>query len=578
MHKYPVSNLVIKKRLILLFFLMSLLTIALILRLGWLQVVVGEELKEKARRQWDREIPSLALRGSIYDRHGKLLAGSEMLETVVALPLQIESPDKTAAMLSKILPVEEQRILELITRERAAVYIERKVESEVARAVRRLGLPGIIFTRESNRYYPSGSLASQVMGFVGMDQGWGGLEIYYEEELRGRDGKIVFLADARGREIPHEVRRYIPSQDGFSLVLTIDETIQFIVERELARAMLEFEADQAMAIAVNPRTGEVLAASSKPAFDPGEHMDYDPKNWLLSPVTSTFEPGSTFKLATLAAAVEENLFHSDEPFFCAGKVDVAGAGIGCWTESRGGHGAINFLEVVLGSCNPGFVTLAQRLGEEKLYAYIRAFGFGSRTGIDYPGEGRGIIFSPEQLGPVELATTSFGQGISVTPLQQVMFVSAIANGGDLLKPYLVKEVKDSNGNVVRSRETQKIRQVISEETAKKVTEIMEVVVAEGNAVNAQIHGHRIAGKTGTAQKIGPAGEYIVGEYILSFIGFAPAEDPQILLFVSVDNVRRGPQWGGQVSAPIFRRIMEDLLRYLNIQPQVDPEGIVLQEE
>lgn len=578
MHKYPVSNLVIKKRLILLFFLMSLLTIALILRLGWLQVVVGEELKEKARRQWDREIPSLALRGSIYDRHGKLLAGSEMLETVVALPLQIESPDKTAAMLSKILPVEEQRILELITRERAAVYIERKVESEVARAVRRLGLPGIIFTRESNRYYPSGSLASQVMGFVGMDQGWGGLEIYYEEELRGRDGKIVFLADARGREIPHEVRRYIPSQDGFSLVLTIDETIQFIVERELARAMLEFEADQAMAIAVNPRTGEVLAASSKPAFDPGEHMDYDPKNWLLSPVTSTFEPGSTFKLATLAAAVEENLFHSDEPFFCAGKVDVAGVGIGCWTESRGGHGAINFLEVVLGSCNPGFVTLAQRLGEEKLYAYIRAFGFGSRTGIDYPGEGRGIIFSPEQLGPVELATTSFGQGISVTPLQQVMFVSAIANGGDLLKPYLVKEVKDSNGNVVRSRETQKIRQVISEETAKKVTEIMEVVVAEGNAVNAQIHGHRIAGKTGTAQKIGPAGEYIVGEYILSFIGFAPAEDPQILLFVSVDNVRRGPQWGGQVSAPIFRRIMEDLLRYLNIQPQVDPEGIVLQEE
>ncbi|MGI6097521.1 MAG: penicillin-binding transpeptidase domain-containing protein [Dethiobacteria bacterium] len=576
--RYNVSNLTIKRRIIFIFFIVFILTAALIIRLGWLQLVKGEELEQQAREQWEREISAPALRGSIYDRHGNLLAGSAMVDTVVALPSQIKDPQQTAAMLATVLSMEEQRLLELINRDKAAVYVKRKVEKDEAEAVRSLNLPGITFTQENKRYYPNGTLASQLIGFVGTDQGWGGLELYYEEELKGKAGRYIFPSDNLGRELPHAVRRYIPPQDGHDLMLTIDETIQFIVERELARAMIEFEPDQIMAIAVNPQTGELLAAASKPDFDPNEYTAFDPECWTLSPITSTFEPGSTFKLATLVSAVEEGVYRRDEAFMCTGSINVSGTNIGCWTSTRGGHGPITFLEVVQGSCNPGFITLGQRLGVEKLLSYIAAFGFGARTGIDYPGEGSGIVFSPEQMGPVELATTSFGQGVSVTPLQQVMFVSAIANGGYLLKPYIVAEIRDSEGNVIKKNEKEVVRQIMSAETSQVVAEIMETVILEGSGVNAHIEGYRIAGKTGTAQKVGPTGSYIPGEYILSIIGFLPIDNPQIVLYVAADGVKRGAQWGSQVTAPVFRRIMEDVVKYLGIPPEGEVREIVRQVE
>ena len=565
MAKGTTSNLHIRRRLLVIFFLLAFLLVALVFRLGWVQFVMAEELQQKAWEQWNRSIPTRSSRGSIYDRNGNLLAGSATVETVMALPSQVTDPYFTAKALAPVLEMDEDRIYELITQERAAVYVKRKVDEETAKEVRLLNLPGITFTHETKRFYPNGSLLSQLLGFVGTDQGWSGLEIYYEDILKGRDGNIVYPTDNRGREIPG-VRRYIPPKEGLDLYLTIDETIQFIVERELSRAMIEYEPERAMGIAVDPRSGGILAAASKPDFDPNNYNDYDKEYWRLFPVTDTFEPGSTFKLVTLCAAIEENLYNENEYFFCSGASTVAGHTIRCWTSDRGGHGSISFLEAVLGSCNPAFIQLGEKVGVDKLFEYMRAFGFGSKAGLDYPGEGSGLIFSPEQVGPLELATSSFGQGVSVTPLQQVMFVSAIANGGYLMRPYFTKEIRAPGDGTVERRSPEIVRQVLSKDTSARVTRIMEEVVKTGSGINASIEGYRIAGKTGTAQKVGPDGAYLGGDYILSFIGFAPAEDPQIVLYIAVDGAGRGPQWGSQVSAPLFRTIMKDVLSYLEIPP------------
>lgn len=564
------SHLHIRKRLLFVFCIMFLLMTALVIRLGWIQFVRAEELTQKAWEQWNRTITARSSRGNIYDRNSRLLAGSATVETVVALPPQVEDPLFTARALAPVLELSEERIYELITQERAAVYIKRKVEEDIAREVRLLNLPGITFTQETKRFYPNGTLLSQVLGFVGMDQGWGGLEIFFEEELRGQDGNIVFPTDNLGRAIPG-AHRFVPPREGRDLYLTIDETIQFIVERELSRAMLEYNPNRVLALAVNPQTGELLAAASKPDFDPNHYSDYDKELWRLFPVTDTYEPGSTFKLITLVAAMEENLYRENEGIFCPGHATVAGHTIRCWTADRGGHGSIDYLEAVLSSCNPAFMNLGERLGAKKMFDYIRAFGFGARTGLEYPGEGAGLIFRPNQVGPLELATTSFGQGISVTPLQQAMAVSAIANGGYLLRPYLVHEIRDMDGQPVREDTTEVIRQVISRDTANHAAVIMEQVVQEGSGVNAAVEGYRIAGKTGTAQKVGPGGVYIPGEYILSFIGFAPLEDPQVLLYVAVDGAKRGPQWGSQVSAPLFQSMIKDILAYLEIPPQISED-------
>lgn len=565
MIKDTTSHLHVRKRVWIVFCFTLLFMAVLLFRLGWIQFVRGEELTGKAWEQWNRTITARSYRGEIYDRHGRILAGSATVETVVGIPPQIEDPLFTARALSPVLEMDEGRIYELITQDRAAVYIRRKVAEETAREVRLLNLPGITFTQESKRFYPNDTLLSQLLGFVGMDQGWSGLEIYFEEDLKGRDGSIVFPADNLGRAIPG-AHRFVSPRKGRDLRLTIDETIQFIVERELSLAMLEYDPIRVTALAVNPQTGEVLAASSKPDFNPNRYSDYDKQYWRLFPVTDTFEPGSTFKLITLAAALEENLYRENEGFFCAGYATIAGYNIRCWTADRGGHGPINFLEAVLFSCNPAFIALGERLGAQRLFDYIRAFGFGARTGINYPGEGAGLVFRPSQVGPLELATSSFGQGISVTPLQQVMAISAIANGGYLLRPQLVKEVREADGSLVREGSKEIIRQVISRDTARRTALIMEEVIKEGSGVNAAVEGYRIAGKTGTAQKVGPGGAYLAGEYILSFIGFAPVDNPQVLLYVAVDGARRGPQWGSQVSAPLFRTMMKDILAYLEIPP------------
>ncbi len=569
----------IKNRLRVLLGLFLFIVFLLVIRLFWIQVIQADELQNKAQEQWNRNIFTEAPRGSIYDRNGNLLASSSPRETVAAIPGYVENPEETARVLSHVLDMEVDRLKSLLTSSRDLIYLKRKVEPEVAQKIRELDLSGITFEMERKRIYPQGKLASQLIGFKGMDEGLMGLESKYEEVLRGEKGNFFFSSDGKNRPLPFEANSYTLPEEGTNLVLTIDSTLQYILERELSLALEEYKADRVMGLAMDPQTGEVLAVSSKPDFDPENYREYDQSKMSLDPFTMTFEPGSTLKIATLMAAVEEGIYDGKETFECKGSREVADAEIGCWTSDRGGHEEINFREAMLASCNVGFMELGERLGKDTLLSYLRSFGFGSKTGVDYPGESRGIIFSPQETGPVELATTAFGQGVSVTPLQQVSAFSAVANGGYLMQPYVVKEFQDMEGNVVERNEPQKIRQVVSQETGREVADIMKETVQEGSGINAHIEGHSIAGKTGTAQKVGEDGNYIAGEFILSFVGFMPVEEPQIILYIAVDNARKGSQWGSFVSAPIFHRVMTDVIEYKEMEPRderVLPEGGVIE--
>lgn len=570
MPDFAVRRATVRKRLLIVFCLTVMITLVLIGRLAWIQIVCADELYEEAWEQWNHHVPVQTARGSIFDRHERLLAGNTTAKTVAALPPQIENPEEVAAALSSVLEKEEEEIFELITADRSAVYLKRKVDPQISEAVQEMAIPGIVFFDEAKRYYPGGNLASQLLGFVGMDQGWAGLEIYYEEYLSGYEGKLLYPADNRGRQVPHEFKQSLPPKQGYDLYLTVDETIQHIVEKQLDQVVADSAPTLALAVAVDPHSGAVLAAASRPDYNPDLYDDYDPERWSLAPFTAAFEPGSTFKVVTLAAAVEEGIYDPEEHFYCSGHVTISGRQINCWTADRGGHGDITFQEALGASCNPAFIELGRRIGAEKLLAYIEAFGYGQLTGIDYPGESTGLIFSPEALGPMELATTSFGQGIAVTPLQQAMAVAAMANGGYLYKPYLVEEIHDSEGNVILKREPELIRQVISTETSARLVELMESVILEGTGKTAAVEGYRVAGKTGTAEKVGPDNSYMSDQFVYSFIGVAPVEDPQIVLYVAVDGVTKGPRYGSYTSAPLFSRIIEDVMNYLQLPPS-EPE-------
>ncbi len=570
MAEFPVTRAIVRKRLIIVFVFTVLATLFLISRLAWIQIVMAEELYEQAWKQWNHNVPISTARGSIYDSQGKLMAGSGSVYTVAAIPPLIDDSQEVSSALAPVLNMDAARINELISlKDRSAVYIKRKVESEVSEAVREMDIPGIIFFNEDKRYYPAGNIASQMLGFVGMDHGLSGLESHYEHYLSGSEGRMLYPADGRGNPLPHIISRFSLPREGYDLHLAVDESIQHIMEKELTRVMTDAGPEQAMAIAVDPRTGAVLAAVSKPDYNPDLYYKYDPETWSLAPIVSSFEPGSTFKMVTVAALVEEGLFEPEQTYYCSGHTVVNGVTINCWTADRGGHGNITFFESVGYSCNPAFVELGQRLGREKLFQYIEAFGFGQPTGVDYPGEGSGMIFETDTVGPLELATSSFGQGISVTPIQQVMAVTAMINGGFLYRPYLVEEIRNQEGEVVFAREPEVLRQVISEETSGKLIEMMESVILDGTGHAAAIDGYRVAGKTGTAEKIDEDGNYSESDYIYSLVGFAPVEDPRLVLYVAVDGVTRGPRLGVHTSAPAFKKIMEDTLNYM----QVSPSGV-----
>jgi len=565
-----VSNVTVRKRL-LIFFLVGLMVFLLIdLRLGYVQLYIGNILTGKAKDSWSRNIPFEPKRGEILDRNGIALATNLSAPTIYVVPRQVENPQETAEKLANALDASVDETFKEISKQQSSVRLSkgRKISHEKAKEIKSLELKGVYIAEDSIRYYPNGEYLSHVLGFTGIDnQGLMGIELSYDEELRGEKGYVKFYADAKGKRMENMVDDYRPPTNGNNLYLTIDSKIQTIMEREFDIAEATYSPDGIVGIAMDPKTGEILAMASRPTFDPSKYQEVPSEVYNRNlPVWSTYEPGSTFKIITLAAALEEKKVNlENEHFYDGGHVEVGGSTLHCW--KRGGHGSQTFLEVVQNSCNPGFVELGNRLGKEMLFSYINKFGFGKRTGIDLAGEGTGILFNLERVGPVEQATTAFGQGVSVTPIQQVAAVSAAVNGGILYTPYVAKKLVDPLTEKVTMEKTpQEKRRVISEDTSKKVREALETVVALGSGKGAYIEQYRVGGKTGTAQKV-KDGVYLKDNHIVSFIGFAPADDPEVVVYVAVDNPKGTIQFGGVVAAPIVGNIMKDALIQLNVKPR-----------
>ncbi|MBD7907216.1 stage V sporulation protein D [Sporosarcina gallistercoris] len=561
-----------KKRLRAVFIIFLVLLGATVGKLFHAQIIKHEWLKERAQANWDREIPFGGVRGEIVDRNGKLIVGNQLAPTLYFMPAQNPDPEGAAAKLAPILKVDEVKLAEKMSKKDYMVKLApegKNIAKAQADEITAMKIPGLYTGVDFMRSYPNGELLSRLLGFTGYDgEGLAGIEYAYNEFLNGTGDKIRMYTDARGVPLPHVDDDFKDGKEGSSVVLTIDAEMQKIVERELSQAMEKYDASQALAIVMNPKTGELLSLASTPTFDPSNYQDANPAIYNRNlPVWMTFEPGSTFKIMTLAAGLEEKVIDLDhETFNDPGYTMVGGARLRCW--KREGHGHQSFLEVVENSCNPGFIEIGRRLGEEKLSSYIRDFGFGESTESGIAGEAKGILFAEDAFGPVEQATTSFGQGIAVTPIQQVQAVAAAVNGGMLYKPYIVKEIVGPDGKATQSYVPEMKRRVISEETSAEVRRALESVVANGSGRNAFVDEIRVGGKTGTAQKV-QDGKYKEGDYIVSFIGIAPSNDPELVVYVAIDSPKNSVQFGGVIAAPIVGRIIEEIAPLAGIEPQID---------
>lgn len=534
----------------------------------YIQVIQYNKLNKYAESLWSRNLPIEGNRGIIYDRNGVVLADNITTTSLVIIPNQVVDKETTAKQISDILGSDYQDMLEHVSKKSSIERVHpegRRLSYEIADKIADLKLPGVYLVKESKRYYPYDTLMSHTIGFVGIDnQGLSGLELMYDDYLTGEYGAIKYFSDAKGSRLDlNEV--YEKPQDGINMTLTINYDIQASLERELDNAVTKYNPDQALGIAMNPKTGEILAISSRPNFSPTNYQNYTVEEINRNlPIWMTYEPGSTFKIITLASSLEEKIVDLDnDNYYDSGATKVENATIHCW--KHGGHGAQTYLQVVENSCNPGFVQLGLKLGKDKLFNYLKLFGFGTKTGVDLNGEGAGIIFDLAKVGPVELATTAFGQGVSVTPIQQITAVSAAINGGYLYKPYIVKTLNEPETNsVVLENKPTVVRKVISDETSSKVRYALESVATNGTGRPAFIDGYRVGGKTGTAQKV-KDGRYMVGNYIVSFIGFLPADDPEVVVYIAIDNAKGVTQYGGTVAAPIARQVLLDSIDALNIK-------------
>ncbi|HAE91663.1 MAG TPA: stage V sporulation protein D [Tissierella sp.] len=575
-----------KKRLLFVFGAVVIVSILLIGRLGYLQIVKAEELKKGALEQWTKGITIKSKRGIIYDRKGKKLAVSISTSTVWASPADIKDPRETAKEVARVLNLDEEDVYAKITKKIRTERIKQWITKEEAIELRKLKLKGIEIVDDNRRYYPYGNFASFVLGFTDIDNnGLYGIERTYDKYLTGTPGKWVKITDAASRQLPFDGEKIYEASDGLSVVLTIDETIQHFADKAAEEAFITTGAKNVSIIMMDPKTGDILAMSNKPDYDPNDPrtpLDEKTKKewedlpqeelqkrwydmWRNFAINDAYEPGSTFKIITATAAIEENVATPDTHFYCNGFIrDIKGVVLKCsrWYNP---HGDQTLAEGMNTSCNVVFVNLGRKVGKERLYKYIKAFGFGEKTDIDLNGEQGGIIPSnTENIKEVNLATLSYGHGIAVTPLQLINAVSAVANGGNLMKPRLVKELIDDEGKIVETFEPEIKRKVISESTSKTMLEMMEKVVSEGTGSKAYIPGFRVGGKTGTAQKI-IDGKYVPGKYIGSFVAVAPVDDPQVAILVVVDEPV-GVYYGGTVAAPIAKTVLEETLNYLEITP------------
>ena len=561
----------IHKRIKIVLLIILFIFIIIIAKVFYIEVIDYKKLNSLASGLWSRNLPIEADRGNIYTVDGEAIASNLTTTSLVFIPNQIKNKDLVAEKISEILDVPKSKIEEHLYKKSMMERVHpegRRLSYEIADKIENLHFDGVYLLKESKRYYPHNEMLSHVLGYVGIDnQGLSGLELEYDDILTGEYGSIQYFSDAKGNNLERN-SVYVEPEDGLDIYLTVDYGIQSSIERELDNVVLRYNPDGAWAIAMDPNTGEILGMSSRPNFNPNNYKNYDTETINRNmAIWASYEPGSTFKILTLSAAVNEGKVDLlKDTFYDGGSVNVDGARIKCW--KHGGHGSQTFLEVVQNSCNPGFVELGNRLGKETLFDYINKFGYGKKTGIDLNGEATGILFSLDKVGPVELATTAFGQGVSVTALQQVVAVSAAINGGILYKPYIVKRVAyHENGQIIKEVKPTIVRDnIVTEDTSEKVRMTLESVVSLGTGRNAYIDGYRVGGKTGTAQKVNN-GIYMQGNYIVSFIGFLPANDPKIVVYLAIDNPKGVTQYGGTVSAPIVKNIMEDAITSLNIEKQ-----------
>lgn len=545
----------------------------LAVRLAWLQLGEGTELRDRALAQLVDVKKLQSPRGTIYDRNGRELAVSSPVKSLYADPTEVEDADGAAAQLAPLLGMKPEEIKQCLTRKGRFVWLKRMLEPSQADAIAALHIKGLHFEEESRRYYPNDTLAAQVLGFVGTDDvGLNGLEMVLDKEIKGQRAAQAFRTDNKGNPIFSSVLQLVPRREGKTVYTTIDINIQFIAERSLDKAIATTKAKGGAVIVMNPRTGEILAMASRPTYDPNRFYDFSADTWRNNAVSTLYEPGSTFKIIVAAAALQEHVVKPDEHFYDAGYVEVSGRRLRNWDGAK--HGDVTFADIIKDSLNTGFIQVGMRLGKERLDRYVRLFGFGQPTGIELPGEESGILFKPEDMRDSDLATMSIGQSIAVTPLQLITAVSAVANDGVLLKPHIIKEIRNPDGSVAKTVEPEAVRQVISPETAQELTTLLQRVVEGGSGKLARVPGYHFAGKTGTAQKLSESGYgYAEGQYIASFVGFGPVEDPQVAALVVLYQPQ-GVYYGGETAAPVFSEIMSQVVRYLGIRPTV-PEQVAL---
>mgnify|MGYP005767363411 CR=1 FL=1 len=578
-----------KKRMKNSIFLVILIIALLITRLGYLQLIQGSELKAKAYAQQTSDRKVSAKRGTIYDREGKILAVSSTVETVTINPGNIKDEDKekVAKKLAELFELDYENVLKKVKKRSSIETIVQKVEKEKTNELRTWMqenniVEGINIDEDSKRYYPLNNLASQVIGFCGSDnQGLNGIEAKYDEYLKGKAGAISRITDASGGAIENSSEEYTEPTDGDDLVLTIDTTIQGIAEKYLKEACIDNKCtDGGNIIIMNPKTGDILALAGYPDYNLNEPFAVDENLskeeqtkqmqglWRNKAISDTYEPGSTFKLVTTSAALEEGITTPDKEgeFCCVGHIEVAGVRMKCWRYYNP-HGSESLRQALMNSCNPVFIGLGQKIGVHKYYEYLNKFGFFTTTGIDLPGEAGSIFLKEDKVGPVELGTISFGQRFEVTPIQMATMLSTIANGGTYVKPRIVKQIisnteKDENGNrKVTDIEVKTGERVISEETSKQVLSMMGSVVSEGTGKNAKVEGYSIGGKTGTSED-----GVNTGKYVTSFIGTAPIEDPEVVVLITLYNpTGEGGHQGGGVAAPVGGQIFSEILPYLEIE-------------
>jgi cell division protein FtsI (penicillin-binding protein 3) len=567
----------IKLRILLIALAYFLVFVVILGRTVELHLTDNTKLTKLAQAQYQRKITLAPRRGNILDTHGEELAIDVKVDSLYANARLISDPAALASQLAPILQVGADQIEKSLSKDKKFVWIKRRLSPEESEKVQGLHQEALGLVKEYKRFYPNHSLAATVLGAVGFDSmALGGLELYYDEVLKSEQEPVVVNQDARGQSYsPYNLE---PKEESRNIVMTLDKTIQFITEKELDRAVEKSGAKSGIAVVMNPRTGEVLAMASAPDFDPNRYSDYDLQHWKNRAITDSFEPGSIFKGVTAAAALESGRISMDQKFNCEGGAYQVGK---FTIHDHGGYGAMALPDIIRVSSNIGAFKIAQFLGREQFSDTVLHFGFGSKTGIDLPGEVSGILASPKDWSSVQQGTIAFGQGISVTPLQILNAYSAMANGGYLMKPFVVKEIRDSKGNVIRENKPQIIRQVMSEANARKLIEILKGVVGPGGTgTAAQVEEYGVAGKTGTAQKVvegkGKSG-YAEGKFVASFVGIAPADDPRIAVLVSI-NEPKGPHFGGVVAAPPFREIVRQTLPYLRVAPQGQKGPVVITKE